>query len=163
MILDQANSYEKPVDPEPQRSPPPATAAPSHFQVSEGVVISARGSGDTRNRDPAGERSSPSAEPGDASGPSPAADHAGFNFMEPRGGAARRDPCAPLLHQTGNRRETPPPPPLSCTPSRGGGWGSKMRKKKSNPPIRAKQTFLCHFLSSPGFRGRVLPGGLGCG
>lgn len=154
--------------PNPCAFPPLATAAPSHLQVPEGAEISSRGSRDTRSRDPAGERSSPSTEPGDASGPSPEADHAGFNFTEPRSGAARRASRAPLPHQPGHRQRAPLPPLLSYLLlatylAVRWGWGSIRREKKSSPPISAKQTFLCYFLSSPGFRGRVLPGGLGYG
>lgn len=69
-------------------------------------------------------------------------------------------------HRTGGGRPLRPLFPTSPSPPTslwGGGGGAKGEKKKSSPPISAKQTFLCYFLSSPGFRGRVLPGGLGCG
>lgn len=131
------------------------------------------GAGTLEAGDPAGERFNPSIEPGDAGGPSPEAGHAGFNFTEPRGDVARRDPRVPQPRQPGSRQRAagsghPPPqtPSFLPFPRRGvGGGGAKgeREKKKSSPPISVKQTFFCYFLSSPGFRGRVLPGGLGCG
>lgn len=149
--------------PNPSAFPPLATAAPSHLQVPEGAEISSRGSRDTRSRDPAGERSSPSTEPGDASGPSPEADHAGFNFTEPRSGAARRASRAPLPHQPGHRQRAPLPPLLSYLLlatylAVRWGWGSIRREKKIKPTHQCKADIFMLFLILSGIQRSRLTG-----
>lgn len=155
--------------PNPCATPPPTPQ--SHLTSRSPKVLSSL---------PAGART-PEAVTGQDSCPAPLQSRGwggGREWTEPCGGprgiqlrgatgrCCPQRPAHPTVSPASTLATDAPSAPsfLHLPPRRGGGkQNEKIKKKKPNPPINAKQTFLCHFLSSWGLRGRTLPGGLGCG